>query len=195
MYIILYYSHVVSIIIHTQPLWYNTVWKWSLSSHEFIQIIYSTMDLNHPHCRYHAQMQRVLTYIWRNIDHALDNNPPALPPGDGSLMIKVLRYKLDRARRQSFYIIDTPSRKFPEPIIHLTGSYGNLYQITFTPTRISCSCDDSSNPCKHILHVLTLLRSPLINIFPVQVITLIHVNTLNQQVLDPHSSLLFLHGT
>ena len=74
-------------------------------------------------------------------------------------MIKVLRYKLDRARRQSFYIIDTPSRKLPQPIIHITGSYGNLYQITFTPTGISCSCDDSSTPCKHILYVLAVNTS------------------------------------
>ena len=157
------------------------------------------MDFNHPHCCYHAQIQRIRTNIQRNIDHAHNDNPPALPPGDGSLMIKVPRHKLDRARRQSFYIIDTPSRKLPKPIIHLTGSYGNLYQITFTPTGISCSCDDSSNPCKHILYVLTLLRSPIntgwINIFPVQVITSIHSNTLNRQVLDPDSSSLFLQGT
>ena len=140
------------------------------------------MDVNQLHCRRHAQIQRVRTYLRQNI-HAQDDNPPSLLPRDGSLMIKVLRYKLDRARRQSFYIIDTLSRKLPQPIIHITGSYGNLYQITFTPTGISCSCDDSSNPCKHILHVLTLLRSPLntgwINIFPVQVITSIHSNTLN----------------
>ena len=119
------------------------------------------MDFNSPYTRYHAQIQRVCRNIRRNIDHALDNNPPTLPPDDGSFMIKVLRYKLDRATGQSFYIIDTPSRKFPFPIIHLTGSHGNLYKITFTPSKISCSCDDSFNPCKHILHILVLIRCPL----------------------------------
>ena len=131
------------------------------------------MDSN-SYTRYYAEIQGVWRYIRRNIDHALDNNPPTLPPSDGCIMIKVLRYKLERATRQSFYIIDTPSQKFPDPIIHLTGSFGNLYQITFTPNGISCSCNDSSNPCKHILHVFTLLLCPLntgwIKIFPVQVI-------------------------
>ena len=152
------------------------------------------MDVNQLYSRRLAQLQRIRNNLRQNI-HAQD----AHPPFDGSLLIKVLRYKLDRARRQSFYIIDTPSRKLPQPIIHITGSYGNLYQITFTPTGISCSCDDSSTPCKHILYVLTLLRLPLttgwIKIVPVQVITSIQSNTLNQQVLDPHSSSLFLHGT
>ena len=100
------------------------------------------MDVNQLYSRRLAQIQRIHTNLRQNI-HAQD----AHPPFDGSLLIKVLRYKLDRARRQSFYIIDTPSRKLPQPIIHITGSYGNLYQITFTPTGISCSCDDYSNPC------------------------------------------------
>ena len=108
---------------------------------------------NSPYTRYHAQSQRVCRNIRRNIDHTLDDNPPILPPDDGSFMIKVLRYKLDRATGQLFYIIDTPSRKFPVPTIHLTGSHGNLYKITFTPSKILCSCDDSFNPCKHILHI------------------------------------------
>jgi len=119
------------------------------------------MDLNSTYTRYHAQIQRDRRNIRRIIDHALDNNPSNLPPDDGSFMIKVLRYKLDRATGQLFYIIDTPSRKFPDPTIHITGSHGNLYQITITPTEISCSCDDSVNPCKHILHILALLPCPL----------------------------------
>ena len=102
-----------------------------------------------PYFLYHAQIQRVRRNIRRNIDHALDNNPPTLPPDDGSFMIEVLRYKLDCATGQSFYIIDTPSRKFPVQIIHLTGSHGNMYKITFTPSKISCSYNDSFNPCKH----------------------------------------------
>ena len=114
-------------------------------------------------------------------------------------MIKVLRYKLDRATGQSFYIIDTPSQKFPVLIIHVTGSHGNLYKISFSPTKISCSCDDSFNPCKHILHILALLRCPLntswVKIFPVQVITLIHPNILNLYILDPDPLTLFLHDT
>ena len=56
---------------------------------------------NSPYTRYHAQIQRVCRNIRRNIDHALDDNPPTLPPDDGSFMIKVLRYKLDRATGQS----------------------------------------------------------------------------------------------
>ena len=113
-------------------------------------------------------------------------------------MIKVLSYKLDCATGQLFYIIDTPSRKFPVPIIHLTGSHGNLYKITFTPTKISCSCDDYFNSCKHILYILALLGCPLnlgwVKIFSVEVITLIHSNILNLHILDPDSSTLFLHN-
>ena len=67
------------------------------------------MDVNQLYSRRLAQIQRIRTNLRQNI-HAQDDNPPSLPPCDGSLMIKVLRYKLDRARRQSFYIIDTPSR-------------------------------------------------------------------------------------
>ena len=67
------------------------------------------MDLNSTYTRYHAQIQRDRRNIRRIIDHALDNNPSNLPPDDGSFMIKVLRYKLDRATGQLFYIIDTPS--------------------------------------------------------------------------------------
>ena len=66
------------------------------------------MDFNSPCTRYHSQIQRVCRNIRRNIDHALDNNPPTLPPDNVSFMIKVLCYKLDRATGQSFYIIDTP---------------------------------------------------------------------------------------
>ena len=55
---------------------------------------------NSPYFRYHAQIQRVRRNKHRNIDHALDDNPPTLPPNDGSFMIKVLRYKLDCATGQ-----------------------------------------------------------------------------------------------
>ena len=115
---------------------FSTHNQFLLSSYKFIHFINTTMD-NSPYTCYHAQIQCVCRNIRRNIDHALDNNPPTLPPDDGSFMIKVLRYKLDRATGQLFYIINTPSQKFPVPIIHLTGSHGNLYKITFTPPKIS----------------------------------------------------------
>ena len=158
------------------------------------------MDRFNPaYSRYHAQIQRVRRNIRKSMDYTHDNNPPTMPPDDGSVMIKVLRYKLERATGQSFYIIDTPSRKFPEPIIHITGSHGNLYRILFTSTQLLCSCDDSFNPCKHILHILSLLRCPLnlgwVTIFPIEVITLIHSNILNRHILDPDSSRLFLRNT
>ena len=99
-----------------------------------------------------------------------------------------LCYKLDHATGQLFFIIDTPSRKFSDPIIHLTGSFGNLYKITFTSTNISCSCDNSYNLCKHILHILSLLwcqlNHGLVKIFPIKVITLIHSNIFNLHILD-----------
>ena len=102
---------------------------------------------------YHAQIQCVCRNIRKNIDYTHNNNPPTLPPGNGSVMIKVLCYKLERATGQSFYIINTLSRKFSDPIIHLTGSHGNLYKILFTSIQLSCSCNNSFNPCKHILHI------------------------------------------
>jgi len=63
-----------------------------LSSHKFIHFINSTMDFNSAYTRYHAQIQRVGRNIHRNIDHTQDDNPPTLPPDNGSDMIKVLRY-------------------------------------------------------------------------------------------------------
>ena len=104
-------------------------------------------------------------------------------------MINVRSKKLDRATGQLFYIIDTQSRHLPDPIIYLTGAYGNLYKVSFTSTDITCSCGDSYNPCKHILHILSLIRCQLnhgwVAIYPIQVITLIHSNILHQHLLGP----------
>ena len=149
---------------------------------------------NPAYTRYHAQFQR----LHRNILHSSqDDNPPPLPVDDGSLMINVRSKKLDRATGQSFYIIDTQSRHLPDPIIYLTGAYGNLYKVSFTSTDITCSCGDSYNPCKHILHILSLIRCQLnhgwVAIYPIQVITLIHSNILHQHLLGPDSSRLFSH--
>ena len=132
-------------------------------------------QLNLEYICYHSQSQ----LIRRNILHLQNNGYPSLPPNDESLMIHVLHNKLICATRQSFYIIGTPSQKFPDPIFHLTRFHGNLYKITFTPTNITCSCDNFYNPCKHILHLLLSLFWYQINhdcgtIFLIKVITLMH---------------------
>jgi len=71
-----------------------------------------------------------------------------------TVKISVDPRRLQRAQNQTYYILDTPSRTFPHPLIHILGSNGNEYCISITHTSITCNCPDTSLSCKHILFIL-----------------------------------------
>ena len=107
--------------------------------------------------------------------------------------------KLRKSNIESFYILDTPSRSFSEPCFHITGSYGNEYKVTFALKSISCSCDDTPNPCKHVLFIVQRLGVTVISglniINPVHIMHLTQTVPLHRHMLDPKTTMLCLSYT
>jgi hypothetical protein len=107
--------------------------------------------------------------------------------------------KLSKSNTQPFFILDTPSRCLPEPCLHLTGSYGNEYKVTFASNNISCSCNDTPNPCKHTLFIVQRLGVKItagLNIIdPLYIMHLLETVPLHRQMLDPKTTMLCLSYT
>lgn len=120
---------------------------------------------------------------------------------DGNDLLRwiVQTRKLRKANIQSFYIIDTPSRLLPEPCLHLTGSYGNEYKVMFASNNISCTCDDTTYPCKHILFIIQKLGQKItvgLNIIdPLHILHLLESVPLNHHLLDQKTSNMCLSYT
>jgi len=75
-------------------------------------------------------------------------------PGSDHIVFRCDYNRQARSRSHPMYILDTPSRLRPNPILHVIGSTGNEYQIVVTTTSISCSCPDKHSACKHILSLV-----------------------------------------
>ena len=90
-------------------------------------------------------------------------------------------------------------RCLPEPCLHLTGSYRNEYKVTFALNSISCSCDDTTNPCKHVLFIVQRIGVTIISglniINPVHIMHLLKTVPLHQHMLDPKTTKLCLSYT
>jgi hypothetical protein len=119
--------------------------------------------------------------------------------GDNHLRWIVPATKLRKSNTQSFHILDTPSRSLPEPCLHLTGSYGNEYMVKFASNSISCTCDDTPNPCKHALFIVQRLgvkvKSGLNLIDPSHIMRLMETVRLHRHMLDPKTTKLCLSYT
>ena len=74
-----------------------------------------------------------------------------------SLNLQISKTVLSLSKIERYYILDFSSSG-PHYIFTVTGSSGNEYFITFTKSRVSCTCDNKrSNPCKHIIFNLRVL--------------------------------------
>jgi hypothetical protein len=118
---------------------------------------------------------------------------------DNHLQWIVPASKLRKSNIQSFHILDTSSRCLPEPCLHITGSYGNEYKVTFASKCISCTCDDTPNPCKHVLYIIQRLgvkiKSGLNIIDPVHIMHLLETVSLHRHMLDSKAAMLCLSYT
>jgi hypothetical protein len=107
--------------------------------------------------------------------------------------------KLRKSNSQSFHILDTLSRSLPDPCLHLTGSYGNEYMVKFASNSISCTCDDTPNPCKHALFIVQRLgvkvKSGLNLIDPSHIFRLLETVPLQRHMLDTKTTKLCLSYT
>ena len=84
-----------------------------------------------------------------------DHNSPSIPlPSCVAVHVEPKRF--NRSRTQNFYILDSPSRRLQLPTIHLIGSTGNLYTLSFTLSGVCCNCPDTTPFCKHVLFILSV---------------------------------------